>query len=68
MPAKEMKTGNHLHEIKPPEPEKKFTINQIIKSPIQLLFLVFTTISCLGLIPFTYFGFKECMYNNNNAP
>ena len=39
------------------ELEKHFTIGEIIKSPIQFIFLVFLIFSGLLLIPFTY---KSC--------
>ena len=48
--------------------EKNFTVGEIIKSPIQCIFFVFSILSGLLLIPFTYKSYTAVIKWTKEAP
>ena len=55
-------------EKKEKEEKKNFSLNEILKSPMQIFFLIFTIFSGLLLIPFTYKGYHYYSNAQNHLP
>ena len=48
--------------------DNKMTIENIIKSPLQLLFYVFVVFTCFLIMPFTYYNYLYYNERVANAP